>query len=633
MNSNITLRNYQKTCLQNIKEHFKEKKIGIIHIPTGGGKTIIFNTFAIEENQQTLILVHREELLGQTIEKYEAIGGSIFETGIIKQGNIKQNKFTVAMIQTVYANLDKIDLSHYKIIIIDEAHHSMADTWKAVIEHIQKFDNKILGVTATPFRMDKLPLKEIYKDMIFKIDISDLIAEGYLCPLRGINVYINKLDFNKLKTKKNSLNEEDFTNKSITTLYNQDDVIQEIIDKWIELGENRKTIFFTSSIEHADNMTSEFIKKDISAVTVSSKLTKKDRKNIIHDFKTGKIKVINNVDILTEGFDDPTVECICLTRPTKSLGLYTQIIGRGLRNAPKKRDCLILDFTARNKNMTIVGLHKLFDKYINNPGDTIIVEPKETTEENGEKKRKLNVLINGKKEEFKVTVNNAGEYTTQISENTFILTCGKNNKILILTKENDKNKIYLNSKLLKDKLPDDYAWEIFTELWREHKDDWVEEYIMANQNLTPTIKQLEIINSYKEKLPEPKSKIDATNLVSYIYKNTPQDDTQRIIYSPDPNNFFNSYRYSYKKQKTNIAIALLLHIFAGIQAPKWISEMGKDIKTIEDLPKINTQNLKNKTDINIINLLKQKKIKSKNDVNIEITPDIITLIKQKFKIN
>ena len=254
VNRAIALRPYQDDCLKAINRGFNKNAAVLIQIPTGGGKTLIFNTFALSavtENRKILILVHREELLSQTIEKYSMIGGDKNDTGVIKQGRLEFNKLTVGMIQTVYKQLNKINLKEFDTVIVDEAHHSMASTWRAVLERFKSADKKILGVTATPFRTDKQELKEIYDELVFKIDITDLMKFGHLAPIRGLMVYVNA-DYSKLKAKRDkNTGETDFTVSSVERVLNDEEINAQIVQKWIELGENRKTIFFTISIKHA----------------------------------------------------------------------------------------------------------------------------------------------------------------------------------------------------------------------------------------------------------------------------------------------------------------------------------------------------------------------------------------------
>ena len=632
----ITLRDYQINCLNAINNGLKKYNSVLAQLPTGAGKTVIFNTFALKNTGRTLVIVHRNELLSQTVEKYAQVGGKEEDAKFIKAGDVKiGNLLTVAMIQTLYGQLNKINPRLFSAVIIDEAHHSAASTWKAVITKFQDAGIKIIGVTATPFRTDKQDLKEIYNELVFKFEITDLIAMGFLCPIVGKTIEI-PADFSNLKTKKDKeTGGADFTKSSLNKVLNQETINTAVADKWLNFGENRKTIFFTVSIKHAENLHNEFVKRGVNSAVISSRLKLEDRNKIINDFKDGNLKVLVNVDILTEGFDDPSVECICLLRPTKSLSLYAQIIGRGLRPSPatKKKDCLILDFTGKNKDMFIVGLGELFDlpqelkEHIDKEGISIgSVETEEFEEdENGElkQKRELKLLIGNNTKEFSFESKEAMEYATKIGKDEYVLTCGQNGKVLTMKKEGKYNFIYLNDKQIKKNLHDSYAWMVFTTVWKYYKDDWAEDFAKRAKGEPVTQKQIDILKAARAKNfisgDMPTTKIAATNLISSLFSDKSKANAlfnrQNGINYISGGDFTSEYRYEFKGVKINIAHAFLLHFKFGIPAPRWVEDLKKNVKDLKSLSNIDLSGLKNKTDIEVIDyMIKQGKFKPvKND--------------------
>ncbi len=649
----ITLRNYQINCLNAINNGLKRHNSVIAQLPTGAGKTVIFNTFALKNTGRTLVIVHRNELLSQTVEKYAQAGGKEEDAKFIKAGDINiGNLLTVAMIQTLYGQIDKINLRLFNTVIVDESHHSMASTWKAVIAKFKDAGVKIVGVTATPFRTDNQDLKEIYDELVFKLEITDLITAGFLCPVVGKTVEI-PADFSGLKTKKDKeTGESDFTKSSIGKVLDNAQVNFSVADRWLEFGENRKTIFFTVSIEHAENLHREFVKRGVNSAVISSKLKIEYRNKIINDFKDGNIKVLINVDILTEGFDDPSVECICLLRPTKSLSLYAQIIGRGLRPSPatKKKDCLMLDFTGRNKDMSIVGLGELFDlplelkEHIDKEGISIgSVETEEFEEdENGElkQKRELKLLIGNNTKDFSFESKEAMEYATQIGKDEYVLTCGQNGKVLRMKKEKKYNSIYLNDKQIKKNLHDSYAWMVFTTVWKYYKDDWAEDFAKRAKDEPATQKQIDILKTAKDKKlisgDIPTTKIAATNLISSLFSdknkaNMLYNRDSCINYVPSNGDFNSEYRYEFQGIKINIAQAFLLHFKFGIPAPKWVTDLKKGIKDLKTLSGIDVSGLKNKTDLRIINAVKQGKFKPVKNDKFKISSDGVEIFSKTNK--
>jgi superfamily II DNA or RNA helicase len=655
------LRPYQNECLTAVKSGLKKNNTALIQIPTGGGKTLIFSIFAlslIERGQNVLVLVHRGELLSQTVEKFKMIGGAQSDTGIIKSGSAEYNKLTVGMIQTVFKQINKLDVNKFDTVIIDEAHHSMASTWRAVIEKFKSAGKKILGVTATPFRTDKQELKELYDELVFKIDITDLMRLGYLASLKGLMVYV-ETDYSKLVAKKNKDTcESDFTPASIEAVLNNEKINGQIVDKWLEYGENRKTIFFTISVEHANALFNEFKKKNVSAVVITGKTPVKERNLIIEDFKSGKINVLINVDILTEGFDDPSVQCIALVRPTKSLSLYAQIIGRGLRISDGKTDCLVLDYTGRNRDMTIVGLGELFDlpeelkEHIDKEGLSIgSVETDEYEDtplsegetEGQQKKRQLKVLIGRDTRSFTFDSKEAFDYATKYADGHYVLTCGRNGIVLELKKENGSFSIYKNSryesKKIKANIAESYSWLLFTTMWKYYKDEFAEEFAKRAKDEVITPKQRDILIKAKNSglISEiPATRADASNMISHLAINNGNIifAGYGINYAPDKDDFSNPRRYEYKGQKITIAYALLLAWGLKLHAPKWVTDIKGDIKTLdsEGLKKINLEGLKNQTDKEIIEKLKNGLLFNQQlNVDISVNDEVIGKFLNHFR--
>ena len=523
----VSLRPYQKECLDAIDKGFYEKnlKSAIVSLPTGGGKTIIFSSYAFNKNLRTLVLAHRDELIEQALEKYVFLTEKKENTGVIKSGIWEVKLFTAGSVQTMYQNLDKVDGKHFDLVITDEAHHYVASTFKAVIDKLLETNPnlKLLGVTATPFRSDDKNLQDIFEEMVYSIDIKELMRLGYLVPVKGKKVYL-PVNLDTLK-----ISYGDFTSRSISEAFDEDEINKLIVQKWKEEAEDRKTIFFLSSVDHAQKLAYLFSKEGIPAQFVESKMSLKQRQEVIRNFREGKTKILTNMNILTEGFDDPSVECIAIVRPTKSLNLYTQIVGRGLRLSPEtgKKDCLILDFTGISEKHNIVGLAHLFGLPVNKKeereGISIgAVEDKQTGE------RKLKVLVGEGTEEFTFEGVEAFEFITKIIFNgkeIYLLSCGKNSKTLMMEEIKGKFNLYMLEKgtkqLLKDSIPSDMAGSVLINAWDRLKDDWIEDYIERALEEEATRKQKDYIDKLINKglLTEyPQlSKLHATNILSFLF--------------------------------------------------------------------------------------------------------------------
>lgn len=307
----MKLRLYQENLIEATRRSFQNnKKRPLVVLPCGAGKTICFADMAskhIAKNSDNYVwfLVHRQELITQTIDTF-------------KEFDIPDKNIFISMVQTVARNLDK-----YKkptMIIFDEAHHASANTWKKIINHFP--DIATIGLTATPCRLDGKGLGDIFDDLVVGENSEWLIKNGYLCEY---DYYAPKIIDYNFTTKGN-----DFDMEQVTDFFDRAKIYGDA-KKFIDV--NRKTIIYSPSIRFSKNLVSQIP----DAVHFDGGTPDKERKQIVADFKSGKIKVISNVDLIGEGFDAPACDCVILLRPTKSLSLYIQQSMRCLRHGENKR--------------------------------------------------------------------------------------------------------------------------------------------------------------------------------------------------------------------------------------------------------------------------------------------------------
>ncbi len=352
----LTLRPYQLDCLKSIEDH---ANLGnhrqLVNIATGGGKTIIFANLIKERNQKALILVHTCELLHQAKDKINMVAPYL-DVGIV---NADRKEFghevVVASIQSarVPANLSELKKIGFQLLIADECHHFASDISKNILDALdfgKETNNLLVGFTATAFRNDSKGLGEIFDIISYEMDTRDLIDAGYLCPPSGFKI---KTDIDLSKVKRGN---GDFQAKSLSAVMNTTEMNHFIVDSYLEKGEGRKALCFTTSVQHAINLSYMFRQREIATQAIYGEMPMCEREAILKDFKEGHITVICNCQVLTEGFDAPNVSCIIVGRPTKSRGLYQQMVGRGLRPYPNKKDCIVLDFCDRNHSICNAGL-------------------------------------------------------------------------------------------------------------------------------------------------------------------------------------------------------------------------------------------------------------------------------------
>lgn len=325
----LILRNYQQTIINSCRDAFKNgyKKLCCV-LPCGAGKTAIFcylaylNTLKKPSNR-VLILLHRKELLKQTEEAFQAF-------------QISTDHIDIAMIQS-FKNTLKTGVKPYSLIIIDECHHATSNSFKAVLSAYSK--TALIGFTATPARLDGKPLGEIFDRLIVGVDYSYLISNKYLVDYDYFSPDLN-LDFSKWKLKSG-----DFDTVDNAAHLDKKAIYGDIL-KYIDLS--KKTIIYSPTVDYSKKLEAqinEFFKSSV-AKEFNGKTPQIERDKIIDDFKNNKIKILINVDLIGEGFNIPSCDCVFLLRATQSLTLYIQQAGRALRadpNNPNKR-ASIFDF-------------------------------------------------------------------------------------------------------------------------------------------------------------------------------------------------------------------------------------------------------------------------------------------------
>jgi superfamily II DNA or RNA helicase len=334
----IELRDYQRDAVQAFEDN--PHRCVLIVSPTGSGKTVVASEITkrnAERYKTTLFIAHRREIIAQTGEKLRALGVA---HGIIMAG-VKPRpleRTQVSAIQTLHARAvlhQTMPMPEADLLIIDEAHHACATTYRKVIDAYP--NARILGLTATPCRGDGRGLGGIFDSIIELPQIPDLIEKSHLVPTR---VYASQLhaDLAGVRTKMG-----DYVQGQLADRMNTDRLVGNIVVHWLKHGERRKTVVFAVDVGHSVHIRDEFVKAGVKAEHIDGTTPKPERDEILARLGRGEIEVIVNCMMLTEGWDMPDVGCCVLARPTKQMGMYRQMIGRVLRPAPGKKDAIILD--------------------------------------------------------------------------------------------------------------------------------------------------------------------------------------------------------------------------------------------------------------------------------------------------
>ena len=332
----MQLRSYQIKAIDSLRYSFntKGKKSPLLVMPTGAGKTVVFAAIskAISQNEKNvLILVHRRELIDQASKKLKNIG--VNHGVIAAKYESSQNNIQIASVQTLIRRLVTNKFNpHY--IIIDEAHHAAAGSWRKIIEHFK--DAYKIGCTATPIRLDGRGLADYFDDLVKGPGVAKLIKDKYLAPYKVFAPPL-KINLDKVKTLGG-----DYQKKELEKQIDSADIIGDAVQQYKKHADGLPAIAFCISIKHATDVCNKFKDAGYKAAIVHGDMKVDDRDKAIKGLGNGKIQILTSVDVISEGTDVPDVSAAILLRPTKSEGLYLQQVGRVLR--PKEgKTAIILD--------------------------------------------------------------------------------------------------------------------------------------------------------------------------------------------------------------------------------------------------------------------------------------------------
>lgn len=345
------LRPYQQTAKEEIFAAWDECDNVMFQMPTGTGKTRLFTSIISDikacgilkqQEPKILIIAHRVELIEQiseNLDKYKV------NHGIIAGGKERNLRplVQVASIQTIThrTNIDVANSLGVDFIIIDEAHHSTANSYKKLWKLYP--NTKKLGVTATPWRMNHLGFTSIYDKLIVSKSIKEFINDGWLAPY----CYYSIKDNSGIRRDISGIDEfdieGDYKVSALERVMDKVSIRANLLDSYQKLAKGKKGIIYSISRKHSDHICEEYKRAGIKIVRIDSETPREERRMYVQRFRNGQIDIIVNVDIFSEGFDCPDIEFIQLARPTKSLVKYLQQVGRGLRPTSGKGKCIILD--------------------------------------------------------------------------------------------------------------------------------------------------------------------------------------------------------------------------------------------------------------------------------------------------
>lgn len=332
------LRDYQRAAVEQIESATAESaRAPLLVMPTGSGKTVVACEL-IRRAERALFLAPRRELIHQASRALAACG---VDHGVHLAGadHLRQTyaRVQLASIDTLLARMvrrQKLVLPNFDLVVVDEAHLSITERRQRLLDHWP--DALRVGLTATPTRKDGKALGALYDRLIEPTTTAALVQQGYLVPGRYFSV--SEPDLSRVRTVAG-----DYHQRQLAEAVNRAELVGDVVEHWLRHAGDRRTAVFCVSIEHAAHAADEFLRAGVSAEHVSADTPQAMREATFERFERGDTQVLCNVQLASYGFDLPALSCIVLARPTKSLMLYLQMLGRGLRPADGKPDCLVLD--------------------------------------------------------------------------------------------------------------------------------------------------------------------------------------------------------------------------------------------------------------------------------------------------
>ena len=353
-----TLRPYQQEAVRRVVAHFRTTHDpAVVALPTGSGKSLVIAELARLARGRVLVLAHVRELVEQNHAKYQAYGleADIFSAGLGRKESSRQVVF--GSVQSVVRNLPAFQDDAFTLLVIDECHRVSLEensSYRQVIDHLRECNPrlKVLGLTATPYRLGQGFIyhrhyhgmvrggdDSFFRDCVFEQPLRLMVKQGYLAEPQRVDAAVERYDFSQLMPSTAGLFREEELNRVVAGSRATPGIIAEVMER---ARERRGVMIFAATVAHAEEILAYLPSAEAALITGATPSA--ERESIITAFKASELKYLVNVAVLTTGFDAPHVDLIAILRPTESVSLYQQIVGRGLRLAPGKRDCLILDY-------------------------------------------------------------------------------------------------------------------------------------------------------------------------------------------------------------------------------------------------------------------------------------------------
>lgn len=411
----MKLRPYQQDAIDGICQALRECDSTLLCLPTGCGKTVVFASAAKLAKKRVMVIAHRDELIQQGASKIHAVTGERPNIEKAEQYSNERTMFpskcVVASVQTLNARMgdgrrvDRFDPDDFSLLIIDEAHHAVANSYRNVISHFQTNSGcKLLGVTATPDRSDEIALKEVFESVAYEYSLLDATRDGWLVPVRSMPARILDLDFSGVKDVAG-----DFHQGELSEIMEREGNLHGVADETVRRMGDRKVLVFCVSVSQSELLAEIFDRhRPNCARFISGDTPPEERRQVLRDYAEGRFQILVNCMVATEGFDCPDIGMVVVARPTKSRSLYAQMVGRGTRPLPntvdglaeaderraaiassRKKDCIILDFCGNAGKHSLASLPDILGGKMS---EDVIKRAKQHQEESADTDQPIDVV-------------------------------------------------------------------------------------------------------------------------------------------------------------------------------------------------------------------------------------------------
>ena len=362
----IALRDYQADAVRALEDALAGgMRRPAAVLPTGGGKTVVFAHLAqrwhARTGERVLVLAHRDELVRQAAAKLASVAGR--PVGVVKaERDETEHDLLVGSVQTLALDGRRSRVGPVGLVVADECHHYTADSFQAVLEALGA---PAVGVTATMKRGDGAALGSVWDAVVYEQPLADMIRAGWLCDVRGIHVAVPDLDLSDLKVRGGDYSEAELGERLLESM-----APQTVVQAYLEHAGGMPAVLFAPTVASAGAFAEAFVAAGVRAGVVHGGMGPTERRAVLLDFDEGRLDVICNCQILTEGWDSPRAAVCIIARPTASSPLFVQMVGRVLRPHPGKAMALVLDVVGATGKHQLASLTSL-------SGDGRQVEPKD----------------------------------------------------------------------------------------------------------------------------------------------------------------------------------------------------------------------------------------------------------------